>query len=78
LQELLLENCFDLKEFPKAIEGLTLLMVLDLSWCGSIRSIPTTIGKLKQNACMHQSMNKSKSYLRFNQPTFYITRIGLV
>jgi hypothetical protein len=54
LQELLLENCFDLKELFEAIEGFTSLMVLDLFWHGSITSIPTTIGKLKWSACMHQ------------------------
>jgi hypothetical protein len=45
--KLKLGGCENLKELLQTIWSISLLSILDLSYCKSIESLPTTIGDLK-------------------------------
>jgi hypothetical protein len=47
LTKLLLQGCENLKEVPQTIWSISSLSILDLSYCKSIESLPTTISDLK-------------------------------
>jgi Leucine-rich repeat (LRR) protein len=47
LIKLLLGGCENLKELLQTIGNIYSLLILDLSYCMSIESVPTTIGDLK-------------------------------
>jgi Leucine-rich repeat (LRR) protein len=47
LTKLFLEGSENLKELPQSIGNISALSILDLSYCKSIESLPTTLGDLE-------------------------------